>query len=64
MTSGLMDQVHIPKPMEILVWHVPMIFRMHIGKLLQKSLWGFVFDSKYEEIIASLCTEPPGICHW
>ncbi|GLU13121.1 hypothetical protein SLE2022_297670 [Rubroshorea leprosula] len=27
-------------------------------------LWGFVYGSKYEEILALSRTETPGICHW
>ncbi|MED6131509.1 hypothetical protein PIB30_010563 [Stylosanthes scabra] len=27
-------------------------------------LWGFVFSSQYEEIVALSKTEAPGICHW
>jgi len=27
-------------------------------------LWGFVYASKYEEVLAMSRTEAPGICRW
>ncbi|KAK6237997.1 hypothetical protein QUC31_003466 [Theobroma cacao] len=31
---------------------------------LVSQLWGFVYGSKYEEILALSRTETPGICRW
>ncbi|XP_057783801.1 uncharacterized protein LOC131001425 [Salvia miltiorrhiza] len=42
----------------------PCLARSDEFDIKEVELWGFVYASKYEEMIALSRTETPGICHW
>ncbi|KAG8383523.1 hypothetical protein BUALT_Bualt04G0022400 [Buddleja alternifolia] len=42
----------------------PCLARSEDFQVKEIELWGFVYASKYEEMIALSRTEAPGICHW
>ncbi|KAI3451149.1 hypothetical protein Pfo_007814 [Paulownia fortunei] len=42
----------------------PCLARSEDFEVKEVELWGFVYASKYEEMIALSRTEAPGICHW